>query len=572
VTEAAAERADRLERMLGDPSDPRGPVGFAAVAAADERREPVSGAAPLLAEFGLNAELVPTDLGGRLRDVGGLIEVMQALARRDPSLALAHVGIPLVGAVGLWTRGRDEQRRAAAKLLLGGGRLAAAFGWGRAYRQLPRLDLGGATSGRDPTLTLTGRCDLVADADRADALVMPARVDPAARGRAREWLLVELAGAPPGTVEHLPRLRTVGLTGVRFAAVEFHSLRLAPDSVLDGEREDDYPVGDAAAGRSATVLRTALPAIAMAGLDTALRLTFHHLHSRRLYGAAASDLPAIQSLLSRTFVDLMACDCLAMTAARMISRLPAQAELYSLASLCLAADFVPAAMHRLSVGLGARFYVRDGGSGMFQKLLRDVKPLGLDGVGMAAAGLALMEATSSSRPLADEPLPREVFPTLPGTEADEPPLTWRPSSGCSEPWRAGTVQEALAHAAADPDLRALTALFKRLERERRELTERLPPRRPAAQGSPRLAGQAKLLVRLFAASACAGTWLHHRDTDSFLGASTWLRGALEALLEPAGFGDAPISPDVESSLVSELSRRCEDGRGLGLAARQLAHG
>ena len=56
----------------------------------------------------------------------------------------------------------------------------------------------------------------------------------------REWLLVELAGAPPGTVEHLPRLRTVGLTGVRFAGVEFHGLRLAADSVLDGEAEDDY--------------------------------------------------------------------------------------------------------------------------------------------------------------------------------------------------------------------------------------------------------------------------------------------------------------------------------------------
>ncbi len=510
MTEAAAERADRLERSLGDPFDPRGPVGFAAVVAADERREPVSGAAPLLAEFGLGAELVPTELGGRLRDVGGLIEVMHALGRRDPSLALAHLGIPLVGAVGLWTRGRDEQRRAGAELLLRGGRLTALFGWGRACRQLPRL-VG------DATLTLTGRCDLVADADRADALLMPARVDPATRGRSREWLLVELAGAPPGTVEHLPQVRTVGLTGVRFAGVEFHGLRLAADSVLDGEREDDRSGEDTAAGTIATVLRTALPTIALAGLDTALRLAFHHLRSRRLYGAAASDLPAIRSLLARTFVDLIVCDCLATGAARMISRLPAQAELYSLASLCLAADVVPAAMHRLSVGLGARFYVRDGDSGMFQKLLRDLKPLGLDGAGTAAAGLALVSGTSSSR---------------------------------GEPW--GTVEEALAHAAAEPDLRDMTAFLERVKRDRCELTDRLP--------------------RLYAASACAGTWLHHRDTDGFLGEPTWLQGALETLLEPKGLGDVPISPDVEASLFTELSRRCEQGRGLGLAARQLAYG
>ena len=552
MTEAAAERADRLERSLGDPFDPLSPVGFAAVIAADERREPVSGAAPLLAEFGLNAELVPTELGGRLRDVGGLIGVMQALARRDPSLALAHFGMPLVGAVGLWSRGRDDQRRVAAELLLGGGRLTAAFDWGRACRQLPRLDRGSATSG---PITLAGRCDLVADGDRADVLLMSARVDPATRERGPEWLLVELAGAPPGTVEHLPRVRTAGLTSIRFAGVEFHGLRLAPDSVLDGEREDDCTVGGAVAGTSATVLRTALPAIAMAGLETAIRLTFEHLRSRRLYGAAASDLPALRSLLARAFVDLMACECLAMTAARMISRLPAQAELYSLASFCLAADVVPATMYRLSVGLGARFYMRDGGSGMFQKLLRDLKPLGLDGADMAAAGLALVGRTSSSRALDNEPLPREVFRTLPAREADEPPLSWRRSPGCGESWRAGTVQEALAHAAGERDLRELTTLLERLERDRSELTAR----------------QARRLVRLFAASACVGTWLHHRDTDSFLGEPAWLRGALETLLEPGGLVDAPISQEVEAVLYAELCRRCEHGCGLGLAARQLAY-
>ena len=135
----------------------------------------------------------------------------------------------------------------------------------------------------------------------ADALLMPAQVDPARRGRTREWLLVDLAGATPGTVEHLPRIRTVGLTGVRFSGVEFHGLRLGPDSIL----EDDCSGEDAAFDPSAIVLRTVLPAIALGGLDTALRLTFHHLSTRRLYGAAAADLPAIRSLLARTFVDLI---------------------------------------------------------------------------------------------------------------------------------------------------------------------------------------------------------------------------------------------------------------------------
>ena len=113
-----------------------------------------------------------------------------------------------MGAVGLWTRGRDEQRRAGCRAVAGRRpahrrvRLGASVPPASAAR--PRL-----RDVRTPRITLTGRCALVADADRADALLMPARVDPATRGRAREWLLVELAGAPPGTVEHLPRVRTV---------------------------------------------------------------------------------------------------------------------------------------------------------------------------------------------------------------------------------------------------------------------------------------------------------------------------------------------------------------------------
>jgi alkylation response protein AidB-like acyl-CoA dehydrogenase len=325
--------------------------------------------------------------------------------------------------------------------LLSGGRLAAAFGWGQACRSLPQLDLRGGQP------ILSGRCALVADSDRADALLTPARVDPATPGRGSAWLLVELAGAPPGTVEHLPRVRTVGLTGVRFGSVEFHGLRLAAGSVLDGAGD----VGE-------TVLRTVLPTIPLGGLDTALRLAFLHLSSRRLYGGAASDLPAIRSLLARTFVELVVCDCLATTAARMITRLPSEAQLYSLASLGLTADVVPAAMYRLSVGLGARFYVRDGNLGMFQKLLRDLKPLGL-GVGDVAAG-------------------------------------------------------------------------------------RTPENEPLGQ----------LLTRSLEA----------------LGQPAWLRGALEALIEPDGLGDGPIPPDVEAALYAELCRRCEEGRGLGMADRQFA--
>src|SRR5262249_6694705 len=128
-------------------------------------------------------------------------------------------------------------------------------------------------------------------------------------------------------------------------------------------------------------------------------------------------------------------------------------------------------------------------------------------------------------------------------------LVGRTSSNRGEPW--GTVEDALAHAAAEPDLRDLTALLMRLQRDRGVMAEQLP--------------------RAYAAAACAGTWLNHHDTEGFLGQPTWVRGVLETLVEPSGLGDAPISPDVEASLFTELRSRCEDGRSLGLAARQFAY-
>ena len=75
---------------------------------------------------------------------------------------------------------------------------------------------------------------------------------------------------------------------------------------------------------------------------------------------------------------------------------------------------------------------------MFQKLLRDLKPLGLDGCrgGRRArtGGRNLIQP-----PPHNEPLPREVFRTPPGREADEPPLSFHRRPRGAEPWHAGTV-------------------------------------------------------------------------------------------------------------------------------------
>src|SRR5690606_30445400 len=120
-------RMDALEERLGNPWDPANPVGFEAVVAADEReRTPPAGAAAL-DEYGILAEFVPDQLGGRLTRLDHLIELMRSVYRRDPSLGLGHCSSSLIGSVNVWTAGSPAQRRAAAELLLSGAKISCAF-------------------------------------------------------------------------------------------------------------------------------------------------------------------------------------------------------------------------------------------------------------------------------------------------------------------------------------------------------------------------------------------------------------------------------------------------------------
>ena len=84
------------------------------------------------------------------------------------------------------------------------------------------------------------------------------------------------------------------------------------------------------------------------------------------------DIPHARSTLSNAFVDLLICDCVAISAARALQACPAQASVWS----AVVKYFVPATvenvMRDLSIVLGARFFLRDGHPwNMFQKMVRD---------------------------------------------------------------------------------------------------------------------------------------------------------------------------------------------------------
>ncbi|MFH9728541.1 acyl-CoA dehydrogenase family protein [Streptomyces sp. NPDC017254] len=108
-------------------------------------------------------------------------------------------------------------------------------------------------------------------------------------------------------------------------------------------------------------------------LDSALRITVRHLRSRHLYGAPASDLPALRTLLAGAFADLLLCDALTTLAVRGSEPLPERPGALAHAAEALAPRALQGAMDRLSVVMGSRFYIREGAHSSFQRLLYETQ-------------------------------------------------------------------------------------------------------------------------------------------------------------------------------------------------------
>ena len=133
--------------------------------------------------------------------------------------------------------------------------------------------------------------------------------------------------------------------------------------------------------------------------DTALRLAVDFALTRRLYGGSVFDIPHARSTLSNAFIDLLICDCVAISAARALQACPGQASVWSAVAKYLVPATVEKVMRDLSVVLGARFFLRDGHPwNMFQKMVRDSSIVsvfeGSTMVQLQALGLQLEQLTT----------------------------------------------------------------------------------------------------------------------------------------------------------------------------------
>ncbi|MFC4085850.1 acyl-CoA dehydrogenase [Amycolatopsis samaneae] len=541
-----------LEALFGDPFAEANPVGFAAVLAADERGELLPEGEALLTGYGLGAEFVPTELGGRFDRADRMAAVLRAVFRRDCALGLGHGVTSFIAAAPIWTSGNAAQRNWVAEYLLGGGRLSAAYTELAHGNDFTRVETRATRTAEG--FVLDGRKELVNNAARADAAVVFAKTEDRPGSRGHSHFLVDLAAVPAGSYRRLPDFPTVGVRGCLLGGFEFTGCPLPGESLVGAPGE-----GMETVLRAFQVTRAVLPGMTLGALDTLLRLAARFAAERRLYGRTVAGLPHAGATLAGAFTDLLICDCLCTVAARALHVVPEQAGMLAAATKYLVPRLAQDAAYALSVLFGARGYLREGPFAMAQKIIRDLPVLTFGHANAAVCQSSIIPRLPRIARTVGEPAPEVLF----RSDGELPPLDF----GLLTLDYRGHDRVLLLLEGLPGEV-GLPGVFEAELARWRDTAVKLAPRDTII-----LAGRAGFetshrYALLLAAASSVGVWLANRDRSPFLDGGAWIRAALRRLGARLGrHGGDPAEEDEE--LGRELFARCADGVTLDLAARPL---
>lgn len=554
--------ATELDELLGDPWDDDNPVGYAATLAADERQETPDEAERLLDRYRLNAEFVPAEYGGRFTRADRLAETLRTLWRRDPCLGLGYGFSSFIASVNIWSSGDEEQRRAAAGLLLANRRIAAAF---------HELDHGNdfahaefSARPADGGWLLSGRKEVVTNLRRAEAIVLFARTSQTTGSRGHSQFFVRRDELPRERVRDLPRFASSGMRGVQLGGAEFADCPVPAGALLGGEGR-----GVEVALRSYQVTRAVFPAVTVGPLDTALRTALVCALERRLYGATVADIPYVRAVIARAYADLLAVDAFALVTVRALHQVPDAMAVYAPAAKYLTSRIVLDAIEALRSVMGAQGYLRQGPFAIFQKVARDMAPATFAHVSRAACLVMILPQLPrlARRSWQTDPAaPAALFDPA----ADLPPLALdRLTVGMpGGDGVMGALTEMLDSAPDDDALGRLTARFGAELRTLREECAVMQPTDLTMDAPPAAFALADRYTVLLAAASALAVWR--------ASAGRYPRAALIAVLDRlAGrLGGASVlteaeREEVERHLFDVAVDRCRERRLLDLTARRV---
>ncbi|MFF4437479.1 acyl-CoA dehydrogenase [Streptomyces sp. NPDC001621] len=566
--ERVVARIAELERRLGDPTDERGELSYARLLEADERAELSEAGERALDELVLNADFVPLEHGGRLERIDTLVRVLRQVFRRDIALGLGFGVTSFMAAVNVWSSGTAEQRGRLAELLLDGQKVSVAYHELAHGNDFVRNEFQARPA--DGGYLLNGAKQVINNADRAAAWVLFSRTSPAPGSRSHSVVFAERAGLDQDRFQVLPRYDAVGVRGCHLSGLDFTDCPV-PASALVGEEGKGVEL----ALRAFQITRSAVPGMAIGATDTALRTVVGFALGRQLYRKSVMDIPHARSTLANTFLDLLISDSLSLAATRAVHVLPEETSVYAAAVKYLVPKMLTDAMYDLSIVLGARFYVREGEFGIFQKHVRDLPVLSLGHAGSAACQATIIPQLSRLARRSwfrDEPAPATVFrprEDLPGIPFDRLTL----ASG-RDGLSATLVAAVDLLPSGSPEERAAHGIALRFMDELRRLQEQslgLAPQDRTALASPAAFALADRYAVVLAAASVIGVWQQAQGgTDPFLADPAWLAAALHRLGRRLGLQLPDLPDSCEQRLHDEVLRRFDGTRSYDLYNAPLA--
>lgn len=562
-----AHDVSALERRLGNPWGQDNPLCFAAVLAADEADSMLAAGESMLDELGFGAEFVPTKLGGRMRSLDRVMQLGRAVFRRDPSLGLGYGVSGLIAAVNVWAAGSAAQQRKLADLLLAGGKVACGYHELAHGNDLAQAECSALPADGDPAdrLLLNGGKQVIANIDRAQALVLYARTAPGQGSRNHSLLLLDRDAFGQGRA--MGRFATIGMRGVPLGGMQWCDVPVPAASLIGGAGQ-----GLEIALKSFQVTRTLLPGMFIGILDTGLRCMLGHAAERRLYGRSVLDLPQTQAVAVDAWADIQLADSLVSVVNRGLHLAPATGSLYSAAAKYVVPKLLIESMTALSSVLGAQFYLRQGKQAIFQKLLRDLKPASFGHAGSIACLTTLLPPLPG---LAKRVWARSDFATNAWFQlkSELPAFSFEPlalSLGGQDPLFA-SLQHATSHWPAD---HPASGLMAQLRDTATQLTQAAAQLTPADVGIQARSESHRLAARyawLLAASACVNLHLQACDdahdfmaSDSVLAHPHWLLLMLRRIGQKLGWAPAPLDASTRAWAFGQLEQRFDGATSFDL--------
>ena len=574
--------SEALERFLGAPSDPVNLFSFDRSVTLDEREEYPKNACDLLKEWKLHHYYVPSELGGRLTSHEELYSLLRVVARRDFTVAWAHGMNSILGTMVVWVFGDLEQRQKLARIIMDGGQVAVAYHEKEHGGDLLAAEVE-ANRVADGFL-LSGQKWLIGNATRSAALTVLARTRAEAGARGFSLFLVEKEQLEGGSFTLLPKIKTHGIRGADISGIRFDQC-LIPASSLIGPEGAALEI----TLKAFQLTRTLIPALSLGAADTALRTTLKFTLERRLYGGRVWDLPQVQRTVVESFVQLLICECVAISAARALHVATEQMSVWS----AVAKYYVPVQVERLvkqlGVVLGARSYLREEHDwGIFQKIVRDCAVVSLGHAGTSVNLLAIAQnhalaARRGNDGSGDETASHveavfSLVRPLPEFDPGRLELANRGRDDVLHEMKKALV--GLEGLKGTPDVDA--GVLLRLITFSHEILEAIETQDEALSnlrdGFDNILRQstepfelAKRHCTLFAAAACIHMWMHNRRAlGEFFLKGEWLALCLGMLMQDFDRCRIPLPQSYSANIAQELLRLYRGDSHFSIVPLQLA--